>query len=91
MPPPTPARAAEKAKTATSDARPFMPSVAQAAGLSFMASRRCPNSDRRTATTSATRITKATEPAMNWDVLELSASEPMRKGAKTSDPEPKGA
>ena len=40
MPPPTPATAAEKAKTPTMDARPFMPSVAQAAGLSFMASNR---------------------------------------------------
>ena len=70
-------------------ARPFMPSVAQAAGLSFMASRRRPNSDRLSVTTSTTRITKATDPAMNCEVLELSAREPMRKGATTSDPEPK--
>ena len=68
-----------------------MPNVAQAAGLSFMASRRCPNSDRRRATTTTTRITKATAPAMKCDVLEFSAHEPMRKGGKFSDPEPKGA
>ena len=91
MPPPTPARAAEKANTPTSDARPFMPSVAHAAGLSFMARRRCPNWDRRRATTSRTRTPKATAPAMNCDLSDLSASEPMRKGGKTSVPEPKGA
>ena len=73
------------------EARPFMPSVAHAAGLSFIARRRCPNSDRRKATTTRTRMAKTTAPAIICDFSEVSASEPMRKGAKASVPEPKGA
>ena len=53
MPPPKPAIAADSVKTASVVMRGFMPSVSQAAGLSFKASSRWPNWLRRTATTTS--------------------------------------
>ena len=56
--------AAESVNTPSVLARMFMPRVAHAAGLSFMARSRWPNSLRRTQTTSSRHAAKATEPAM---------------------------
>ena len=58
--PPTPAIAADSENTSNFVARMFMPNIAQAAGLSLIASRRSPKELRRMATTTRAQRQKTT-------------------------------